>query len=179
MNIEHLRSTIESTIASLLHSVVQLPDELEVIREFEGESLTIWNLRCNAGDRGRIIGKNGDRFQSLRTIAQLIGQRSGHQCKIGELLPSNEPPAIRLPRRFSPDPNWPAGEVTEMARIVASTIFGPTKIELIGIGQSAVIRMVPENPVPIIDRRQAQPALDNLFSAIGTTHGVDLSIDIR
>jgi predicted RNA-binding protein YlqC (UPF0109 family) len=178
MKTEQLRSTVESVITALLHSILQFPQQLEMKREFEGGSMTIWNLRCNGADRGRVIGKGGERFSALRVIAQLIGARHKHQCKLGELMPS--PPAVSPPPvKFTPNPNWPREEVITLARAVGQAVFGPqTEIGLTAAGHTAVIQFLIAEPITSTERQAAQLALDNVFAAMGTSLGADLSIDL-
>lgn len=179
MDTETLRTTVETVVGTLCCGVIQYADDFQMIREFEGTSLTSWNLRCNGADRGRIIGKGGERFRSLRVISAFIGQRHGHQVKLLELLPPLIPAVPHPFPRFKPNPDWPKDQIVYMASILFRAMFGErADVQPVDTSTGAVLRVLVGHQLPPGDQFAIQEAMDNLFAAIGTTHGADLSVDI-
>jgi predicted RNA-binding protein YlqC (UPF0109 family) len=58
------------------------PDELE-ITEVEGESgATIYEVRVDPEDMGKVIGKRGRIIRSIRLLARASGQRDGKSVMV-------------------------------------------------------------------------------------------------
>lgn len=179
MKPDQLRLMVENVLMFLLRAIVQFPEDLEVVRDFEGGSMTIWNLRCNGADRGRVIGKGGERFSALRAVTQLIGLRHGHQCKLGELMEAVRTADQPKMLKFVPNPNWPKDDVLALALDVGLAVFGrDTTVDLRADGHTAVVQFRPSQPMPAAQLPLAQLALDNLFTAVGNICGADIAVDI-
>jgi uncharacterized protein len=54
-------------IEYVVKSLVDFPDQVDV-REVEGEKMTVFQLRLNKADVGKVIGKQGRTIQALRTL---------------------------------------------------------------------------------------------------------------
>jgi predicted RNA-binding protein YlqC (UPF0109 family) len=54
-------------IEYIVKALVDHPDEVSVT-QIDGEKTIIFELRCNEGDIGKVIGKNGRTIKSIRTL---------------------------------------------------------------------------------------------------------------
>lgn len=54
-------------IEYVVRALVDHPDEIKV-NEVGGERTVVFELRCNPGDVGKVIGKNGKTISAIRTI---------------------------------------------------------------------------------------------------------------
>ncbi|MGH7963084.1 MAG: KH domain-containing protein [Candidatus Binatia bacterium] len=66
---------MKDLIMYLAKSLVNHPDEVEV-KEIQGETAVILELRVAKEDLGRIIGKQGRTAKSLRTILNAAASRT-------------------------------------------------------------------------------------------------------
>jgi uncharacterized protein len=57
-------------------SLVDYPDEVEV-RQIEGEKTTIFELKVNKSDIGKIIGRGGRTIKALRTLLVTTAAKNG------------------------------------------------------------------------------------------------------
>lgn len=69
--IERIRQTMQNLIAELVDN----PQSL-VINVMAGEQTTVFEVRCDARDRGKIIGKSGDMAKALRHILTSLAARN-------------------------------------------------------------------------------------------------------
>jgi len=58
---------MDDLIAYIARSLVDLPEEVEV-RRVPGGHTVVYELRVAEKDRGRVIGKDGQTIQAIRTI---------------------------------------------------------------------------------------------------------------
>lgn len=56
-------------ISYVAKALVDNPDEVEVNRS-EGDRSVVYELRVAEGDRGRVIGREGQTIQALRTLVK-------------------------------------------------------------------------------------------------------------
>lgn len=68
---------LKSLIRKIVYNLVDYPDEV-IIREAQGESTIIYELRVHQKDIGKVLGKKGKIVQSIRTIL------AGASGKIGK-----------------------------------------------------------------------------------------------
>ena len=68
---EHIRSTIQNLAASL----VDCPQDL-MVNVMVGEQATVYEIKCNPRDRGKIIGKGGKMAGVLRHLVVCMAARS-------------------------------------------------------------------------------------------------------
>lgn len=54
-------------IEYVVKSLVDHPEEVSV-SQIDGEKTVIFELRCNAGDVGKVIGKQGRTIKAIRTL---------------------------------------------------------------------------------------------------------------
>ena len=57
-------------------SLVDVPNEVQ-ITEIDGEKTIIFELRCNAKDIGKIIGKSGKTVGAMRVLLNSIAAKQG------------------------------------------------------------------------------------------------------
>ena len=69
---------MKSILESIAKSLVDAPNEVQ-ISEINGEKTIIFELRCNAKDIGKIIGKSGKTVGAMRTLLNSIAAKQG--CK--------------------------------------------------------------------------------------------------
>ena len=65
---------LKDLIQTIARHVVQHPDEVS-ISEVIGEKTLIYEVRCNASDVGKVIGKNGRTIAAMRTLAMTAASR--------------------------------------------------------------------------------------------------------
>ncbi|MEK6410931.1 MAG: KH domain-containing protein [Acidobacteriota bacterium] len=71
MNDSSLKGVVE-TIAKIL---VDYPDDVAV-REIDGETATVLELRVAPQDLGKVIGKQGRTARAMRTLLRAAGMKS-------------------------------------------------------------------------------------------------------
>ena len=72
---------MKQVLEQLIHLLVDHPGDV-LISELQGEKTIIYELRCNKGDVGKIIGKSGKTVASLRSILNTIAARSGKRAML-------------------------------------------------------------------------------------------------
>lgn len=72
---------MKELVLYLAKSLVSHPEEVE-IRETQGESGMVFELRVAQDDLGRIIGKQGRTAQSLRTILSAAASRANRRVAL-------------------------------------------------------------------------------------------------
>ena len=70
--------TLLETIAKLL---VDEPSEVQVT-EISGEKTNVFELRCNAKDIGKIIGKSGKTVGAMRVLLNSIAAKQGRKAML-------------------------------------------------------------------------------------------------
>jgi predicted RNA-binding protein YlqC (UPF0109 family) len=73
-------------IEYIAKSLVDHPDEVEV-RESGSSSRVRLELKVNAEDMGRVIGKSGRVANSIRTLLRVAAERNGKQVTLDVLEP--------------------------------------------------------------------------------------------
>ena len=66
-------------IESILPFLVEHPDQINIV-ELVGEKTLIYELRCNNGDIGKLIGKNGKTISAIRTLLSIAANREGKRA---------------------------------------------------------------------------------------------------
>ncbi len=67
---EELRELVEAVVAPLVDN----PDALEVTSDLQGRDLLI-EVRADADDAGKVIGRQGRVIKSIRTLARAAASR--------------------------------------------------------------------------------------------------------
>ena len=65
---------MKELIGTIVKALVDNPDQVSV-EVVEGNQMTVLELRVNAEDLGKIIGKQGRTVRSLRTIVSAAGMK--------------------------------------------------------------------------------------------------------
>ncbi len=66
-------------IEEMAKALVDKPEAVTVT-EVEGERTTVYELRVDASDLGKVIGKQGKTARSMRTILSAAGTKLGKRC---------------------------------------------------------------------------------------------------
>lgn len=69
---------MKALLETIVKSLVDAPNEVQ-ITEINGEKSIIFELRCNAKDIGKIIGKSGKTVGAMRTLLNSIAARQGRK----------------------------------------------------------------------------------------------------
>jgi len=70
---------MKSLIEQMAKALVDKPEVVSVT-EVEGERTTVYELRVDASDLGKVIGKQGKTARSMRTILSAAGTKLGKRC---------------------------------------------------------------------------------------------------
>ena len=65
----------------IVKSLVDTPRDVQ-ITEIDGEKTVIFELRCNASDVGKIIGKSGKTVGAMRTLLSSIAAKQGKKAML-------------------------------------------------------------------------------------------------
>ncbi len=66
-------------IELMAKALVDKPDDVAVA-EVEGERTTVFELRVDTSDLGKVIGKQGKTARAMRTILSAAGTKLGKRC---------------------------------------------------------------------------------------------------
>ena len=72
---------MKAILESIVKSLVDAPGEVQ-ITEINGEKTLIFELRCSAGDVGKIIAKSGKTVGAIRTLLNAIAARQGRKAML-------------------------------------------------------------------------------------------------
>ncbi|MDF7801236.1 KH domain-containing protein [Pontiellaceae bacterium B1224] len=72
---------MKKILESIAKSLVDAPNEVQ-ITEVDGEKTIIFELRCNAKDVGKIIGKSGKTVGAMRTIMNSMAAKQGRKAML-------------------------------------------------------------------------------------------------
>jgi len=65
---------MKQLVEDIAKSLVDAPDEV-VVREVQGEQVTVLELRVAPNDLGKVIGKQGRTARSIRTLLGAAGMK--------------------------------------------------------------------------------------------------------
>ena len=65
----------------IAQNLVDNPDEVSVT-EREAESETVFELRVNAGDMGKVIGRQGRIAKEIRALMRSVAQKQGKRISV-------------------------------------------------------------------------------------------------
>jgi len=65
---------VKELVTKMAEALVDSPGEI-VVKEVEGEQVTVFELRVAPSDLGKIIGKQGRNARSMRTILGAAGMK--------------------------------------------------------------------------------------------------------
>lgn len=85
---------MQAFLEYVVKGLVQKPDEVSV-KPVEQGDMTVYELRMNQADVGRIIGKQGVTINALRSLLVAGSAKKGLRCsvEIVEDRPPRQPPA--------------------------------------------------------------------------------------
>ena len=66
-------------IEEMAKALVDKPEEVTVA-EVDGERTTVYELRVDTSDLGKVIGKQGKTARAMRTILSAAGTKLGKRC---------------------------------------------------------------------------------------------------
>jgi len=72
---------MKALLETIAKSLVDVPNEVQ-ITEIDGEKTIIFELRCNAKDIGKIIGKSGKTVGAMRVLLNSIAAKQGRKAMI-------------------------------------------------------------------------------------------------
>lgn len=72
---------MKALLETIAKSLVDAPNEVQVT-EIDGEKTIIFELRCNAKDIGKIIGKSGKTVGAMRTLLSSIAAKQGRKAML-------------------------------------------------------------------------------------------------
>ncbi|NOX89632.1 MAG: KH domain-containing protein [Calditrichaeota bacterium] len=67
---------LKEFLENIVKPLVDKPDEVK-ITEIEGKTVSIYELRVNSGDYGKVIGKHGQNANAIRTIFGAVAAKVG------------------------------------------------------------------------------------------------------
>jgi len=65
---------VKDLVTEIAKALVDLPDEV-LVREVQGEQVTVLELRVAPSDLGKVIGKQGRTARSIRTLLGAAGMK--------------------------------------------------------------------------------------------------------
>lgn len=65
---------MKDLVTEIARALVDIPDEV-VVREVQGEQVTVLELRVAPSDLGKVIGKQGRTARSIRTLLGAAGMK--------------------------------------------------------------------------------------------------------
>jgi len=74
-------SDLKELLTYIAQNLVDNPDEVNVT-ERESESETIFELRVNASDMGKVIGRQGRIAKEIRALMRSVAQRQGKRISV-------------------------------------------------------------------------------------------------
>jgi predicted RNA-binding protein YlqC (UPF0109 family) len=72
---------MKEILETIVKSLVDVPGEVK-ITEIDGNKTVIFELRCNAKDIGKIIGKSGKTVGAMRTLLNSIAAKQGRKVML-------------------------------------------------------------------------------------------------
>ncbi len=72
---------MKALLETIAKSLVDAPNEVQ-ITEIDGEKTIIFELRCNAKDVGKIIGKSGKTVGAMRVLLNSVAAKQGRKAML-------------------------------------------------------------------------------------------------
>jgi len=69
---------MKQMILDVVRSIVDRPGDVSVT-SFQGAGTAIFELRCHAGDVGKVIGKDGKTVGAIRSLVGVLAARQGRK----------------------------------------------------------------------------------------------------
>ena len=74
-------SDLKELLTYIAQSLVDNPDDVNVT-ERDGESETVYELRVNAADMGKVIGRQGRIAKEIRALMRSVAVRQGKRISV-------------------------------------------------------------------------------------------------
>ena len=74
-------SDLKELLTYIAQNLVDTPDDVNVT-EREAESETIYELRVNPSDMGKVIGRQGRIAKEIRALMRSVAQRQGKRISV-------------------------------------------------------------------------------------------------
>ena len=74
-------SDLKELLTYIAQNLVDNPDEVNVT-EREAETETVFELRVNASDMGKVIGRQGRIAKEIRALMRSVAQRQGKRISV-------------------------------------------------------------------------------------------------
>lgn len=72
---------MKDLIEFIVKALVDDPSEVE-IKEIEGQTVTLYELRVSKSDIGKVIGKRGRTAGAIRTILNAVSTKQGKRAEL-------------------------------------------------------------------------------------------------
>ena len=72
---------MKNFLKMLISELVNAPEDV-IVNEMIGQNTTMYEVSCNKGDIGKIIGKQGKTIESIRHIMISVASKSGIRINI-------------------------------------------------------------------------------------------------
>jgi len=72
---------LKELLVYIAQNLVDIPDEVSVT-ERETETETVFELRVNASDMGKVIGRQGRIAKEIRALMRSVAQRQGKRISV-------------------------------------------------------------------------------------------------
>ena len=70
---------MKAFVEYIVKSFTERPQDVRIC-EMYGESLSVFELRCNSKDLGRVIGKSGSTIGAVRSLLSVMAARQGRRA---------------------------------------------------------------------------------------------------
>ena len=71
--------SLKDFLGYLVKYIVDKPNDIEISKR-EGQDVIVYELRVGDGDLGKVIGKNGQNANSMRTLLSAVAAKRGHRA---------------------------------------------------------------------------------------------------
>ena len=82
---------MQAFVEYVVKGLVEFPDEVTVT-PVERDKQTIYELRMNAKDVGKVVGRKGNTINAIRTLALAGSSKEGLQCSVEIIEEGREKP---------------------------------------------------------------------------------------
>lgn len=72
---------MKDLVLAIARALVDHPDAVEV-REIPGDGSSLWEMRVDAQDRGKVIGKEGRIIKAIRTVVAASAAKQQKRCTV-------------------------------------------------------------------------------------------------
>jgi predicted RNA-binding protein YlqC (UPF0109 family) len=179
VSVGNVEAVAKDLLQRLCMALVAFPNEIDIVTQFSGESVTRFAIKCANSDRGRLLGKQGRMIQALRAIAASIGIHSGHQIVLKEVLDS--PPTVPAPsKRYRYNPKWPRAEIVGLLEDTLKVVFfcSPS-IQVEQLHASAVMVIDIGRGMNQTESLMVAPEIRQVFRVIGIVVGCEIDLDFK